>query len=119
MIFASETQFHVIGALSVFVRNFKLREGSFPALLSTGVIYIYCLPLVPRGGAELPARGARARDQHQAGGAAAAAARAARHPRQVPHLPAVITATQPQHHAVLFRSVFHIDINFLFYIDFR
>ena len=60
---------------------------------------------MPRGGAVLPARGAGARDQHQAGGAAAAAARAARHPRQVPHLPAVITVTP-----VLFRSVFHIDI---------
>ena len=55
--------------------------------------FITYLLLVPCGGAELPARGARARDQHQAGGAAAAAARAARHPRQVPHLPAVITAT--------------------------
>ena len=67
--------------------------------------FITYLLLVPCGGAELPARGARARDQHQAGGAAAAAARAARHPRQVPHLPAVITVPP-----VLFRSVFHIDI---------
>ena len=54
--------------------------------------FVTYLLLVPRGGAELPARGAGARDQHQAGGAAAAAARAARHPRQVPHLPAVIAA---------------------------
>ena len=57
------------------------------------IYYSTYLLLVPRGGAELPARSARARDQHQEGGAAAAAARAARHPRQVPHLPAVITVT--------------------------